>query len=187
MKEVVYHGSPRGNLDFIKASKSTHQKECIYGSELLVVAMLFMGKGLGDLDTKISTLDKDKVELIERREGVLDSFYNKEGYIYELDGSTFNHYDYLWSLEVISFEKEIKALKKIYYKNILKALEEEEKKGNIIIYRYPSRPQDVPIDNSDLIEKFIRFEKNGIKGAVDRLLRVYPEFKEKIKKENSKD
>ena len=125
--------------------------------------------------------------MIERREGVLDSLYNKEGYIYELDGSTFNHYDYLWSLEVISFEKEIKALKKIYYKNILKALEEEEKKGNIIIYRYPDRPQDVPIDNSDLIEKFIRFEKNGIKGAVDRLLRVYPEFKEKIKKENSKD
>lgn len=25
--------------------------------------------------------------------------------IYELDGSTFNHYDYLWGQEVISFEE----------------------------------------------------------------------------------
>ena len=87
----------------------------------------------------------------------------------------------MWSLEVISFEKEIKPIKKTYYPNILKALENEEKKGNLIMYRYPNRPKDMPIDNSDLIEKYIKFEEKGLKGSIDRLLEVYPEFENKIK------
>lgn len=38
----------------------------------------------------------------------------------------------------------------------------------------------MPIDNSDLIEKYIKFERQGLKGSIDRLLEVYPEFKEKV-------
>lgn len=142
-----------------------------------------MGKGNGDLDIDISSVD-GKVQLVERRAGVLEKLYSKEGYLYELDSSTFNHYEYLWSLEVISFEKEIKPLNKIYYSNILEAIIEEEKKGNITIYRYPNRPESIPLDNSDLIEKYIGFEKRGLTGAIDDLLRIYPEFitYEKIKK-----
>ena len=155
------------------------QKDCIYATDNKSVALLYMGRVRGDLDTRLRSIDK-KPEVVERRAGVFDDLYNKEGYLYELDGSTFNHYDYLWSLEVISFEKKIKPLKKIYYSNILAALEEEEKKGNLIIYRYPNRPKDMPIDNSDLIEKYIKFERQGLKGSIDRLLEVYPEFKEKV-------
>ena len=179
MKKIVYHGSPRGDIEVLKSHKSTHQKDCIYATDNKAVALLYMGRGRGDLDTRLRSIDK-KPEVVERRAGVFDNLYNKEGYLYELDGSTFNHYDYLWSLEVISFEKEIKPLKKIYYSNILAALEEEEKKGNLTIYRYPNRPKDMPIDNSDLIEKYIKFERQGLKGSIDRLLEVYPEFEESV-------
>lgn len=182
MDKVVYHGSPNGNIKILKSHKSTHQKDCIYASDNKVVALIFMGKGNGDLDTKISSVN-GKPELVERREGVLESLYKRDGYLYELDGSTFNHYDYLWSLEVISFEKQIKPINKIYYPNILDALIEEEKKGNLIIYRYPNRPKDVPIDNSDLIKKYINFEKQGLKGAIDELLNIYPEFTDIVLKE----
>ncbi len=172
---IVYHGSSNSNIKEIVAHKSTHQKECIYATDNKVVALLFMGRGNGDLDTRISNIN-GKPELVERREGVLKKLYDKEGYLYELDGSSFRHYDYLWSLEVISFEKSIIPLRKIFYPNILDALKEEEQKGNIIIYRYPNRPENMPLDNSDLIDKYINFENQGIVGAIDKLLQIYPEF-----------
>lgn len=192
MKEVVYHGSPNPNIKVLVPNSSTHLKRCIYATSNKVVAMLHMGKGNGDLDTKVYTLD-GKLHLVERREGVLESLYSKEGYLYVLDGRTFNHYDYLWSMEVISFEESIMPLSKICYPNILDVLIEEENNGNIKIYRYPNRPNDIPMDNSDLIDKFIRFEENGSIGSISRLLEIYPEFshevkeriiKQKIKKNN---
>jgi len=176
--KIVYHGSPNGNMELLTAHKSTH-KNCIYATDNKAVALLFMGKGNGDLDTRLSSIEGSP-ELVERRPGILEQLYNKEGYLYELDGSTFDHYDYLWSLEMISFEKEIKPINKIYYPNILDAIIEEEKKGNIKIYRYPKRPKDIPLDNSDLIEKYISFEKQGLTGAVTDLLNIYPEFKKRV-------
>lgn len=179
MEKIVYHGSPDGNIKVLKPHMSTHQKNCIYATDNKVVSFLFMGKGNGDLDKRISHVD-GKIELVERRPGILEQLYNKGGYLYELDGSTFDHYDFLWSQEVISYASEIKPLNVTYYPCILDAINEEEKKGNIIVYRYPDRPESVPLDNSDLIEKYINFEKQGLKGSIDRLLAIYPEFKEYI-------
>lgn len=179
MDRIVYHGSPNGNIELLTAHRSTHQKNCIYATDNRVVALLFMGKGNGDLDERISSID-GKPELVERRPGILEKLYNKEGYLYELDGTTFNHHDYLWSLEVISFEKKIKPINKIHYPNILDAIIEEEKKGNIIIYRYPNRPKNMPLDNSDLIEKYISFEEKGLTGSISYLLSIYPEFSSRV-------
>lgn len=183
MKNKVYHGSPIGNIEKLVPHKSTHQKDCIYGTEQKVAAMLYMAKW-SDLDLRVSNVS-GKPEVVERRESVLKELYEKSGYLYELDGSTFSHYDYLWSLEVISFASEIIPLNKIYYSNILQAILEEEKKENIIIFRYPNRPKNMPLDNSDLIDKFVDFEKRGLKGAVDDLLRVYPEFTSRVEKKMS--
>lgn len=179
MDKIVYHGSPDGNIEFLMSRKSTHQKKCIYATDNKVVALLFMGKGNGDLDIRISSVN-GKPELVERRTGVLEKLYNKEGYLYELDGTTFDHYDYLWSLEVISFEEKIRPINKIYYPNILDALLEEEKLGNIIIYRYPNRPLSMPLDNSDLIEKYIYFENQGLTESISKLLSIYPEFASRV-------
>lgn len=124
MNKVVYHGSPNGNIESLTTHRSTHQKNCIYATDNKVVAFLFMGKGKGDLDIRLSSIN-GKPELVERRAGVLEELYNKEGYLYELDGTTFHHYDYLWSLEVISFDDEIKPINRIHYPNILKTIIEE--------------------------------------------------------------
>lgn len=184
MKNIVYHGSEQ-NLDIITSHKSTHQKECIYGSSEKVVSLLFMGKGKGDLDTMIATIDNNLI-LVERRKGILNKIYNKSGYLYELDASSFNHYNYLWSKEMISFKKNLKPLNKTYYVNILNAINEEETKGNIIVYRYPNRPKNVPLDNSDLIDKYIEFENKGLIGAINDLLEIYPEFTEIVKEKMDK-
>lgn len=174
MQNIVYHGSP-DNLEVIKAHKSTHQKTCIYASPKKEVALLFSAKGNGDLDLRISKVD-GHLEVVERRSGVLKNLYDKSGYLYELDGQNFSSYDYLWSLEVISFLSSITPLKKVYYPNILRSLTEEEEKGNLKIYRYPERPSDMPLDNSDLIAKYTNYEKQGIKGSISYLLSIYPEL-----------
>lgn len=179
IRKSVYHGSPNGDIDWLVAKESTHQQKCIYATDDKTVALLFMGKGNGDLDTRISTVD-GVLELVERRDGVLEKLYNHDGYLYELDGSTFFHYDYLWSLEVISFEEKIKPLKRVYCENVLTAILEEEKKGNIKIYHYPNRPSCIPLDNSDLIDKFIEFENQGLHGCLNHMLSIYPEFNQEV-------
>lgn len=175
MERNVYHGSPRGDIEELTAHRSTHKKECIYATDNKVVALLFAGKGKGDLDVRISNND-GKPELVERRPGVLKNLYDKEGYLYELDGKTFEHYDYLWSLEVISFEHLIKPLKKTYIPNILDVIRKDAANGNLTLYEYPDRPKDMPLDNSDLIEKYVRFEEQGFEGAVLELIELYPEL-----------
>lgn len=180
MDKIVYHGSPNGDIQELVANRSTHQKKCIYATDNKAIAMMFMGKGKGDLDTVIAVEDGIPV-LVERRAGVLDMLYNKPGYMYELDGSTFEHYDFLWSPEVISFEESIKPLRVTYYESVMDALCVEEQLGRIVIYRYPDRPLEIPLDNSDLIDKYISFQERGIEGAIASLLEVYPEFSDIVK------
>lgn len=178
MKGIVYHGSVEDNIEVLTPKIGTHRKKCVYASRNKCVALLFANRGNRDLDTMIGTINKELM-VVERREGVLESLYNRKGYIYELDDATFAHYNYLWSRELISFE-EVKVKNKIEVPNILEKLEDEEKKKHIKIYRYPSRPSSIPLDNSDLIAKYKKFEEKGIKGAIDKLLSIYPEFKDKI-------
>lgn len=176
MDSFVYHGSSNGDIIEFKPFKSTHNKKCIYATPNLCAALLFTHHGNRDLDVRISSKD-GVLELVERREGVLKNLYERPGFVYKLDSTTFKHYDYLWSMEVISFASSLKPIDKIYYENILKEIEKEEDKGNIMIYRYPTRPSDIPLDNSDLIDKYIKYEKSGLEHATEWLINIYPEFK----------
>lgn len=177
---MVYHGSPYSNLKYIEYNKSTHQINAIYASYNLVIAMMFMGRGNGDLDTVKGLFKDDIPYIVERRKGILDKLYNHDGYIYELDDVTFSYYDYLWKGEVISFETKIKVENKKYYKNILESLLDEEKNGNIMIYKYPNRPNFIPLDNSDLVDKYIGFYNSGNEHAINDLLSIYPELAHQV-------
>ena len=179
MENVVYHGSPSGNIEVLKSNISTHRKNCIYATSNKVVAMMFMGRGNGDLDT-VKSFDNGLPVLVERRPGIFEKLYKKSGYIYELPGETFEYYDYLWTPEVISFEKEIFPIKKEYYENILESLKKMSDVGLLKLYEYLSRPEYIPLDNSDLIDTYIKFENLGIKDSIVSLLSVYPEFKEQV-------
>ena len=178
MKGIVYHGSIEDNLEILTPKMGTHRKKCVYATRNKCVALLFANRGNKDLDTMIGTINR-KLIVVERREGVLKELYDHKGYIYMLNHNTFSHYKYLWSKELISFE-EVKINNKIEIPNILKKLESEEVKKHIKIYRYPERPASVPLDNSDLIAKYKIFEEKGFKGSIDKLLSVYPEFKDRI-------
>ena len=175
---VVYHGSSYGGLKVIKRNVSTHRKFCVYATDNEVVASLFLGRGNGDLNTIIGIADGE-VYIVERREGVFEKIYNNSGYMYELDDKNFSHYDYLWSPEVISFEDE-NVISERKIDNVLDRLYEFSDAGKLTMYTYPNRPFDVPFDNSDLIDRYIGFEKKGINGAIEDMLCIYPEFRDEV-------
>ena len=177
MSEIVYHGSPNGDIEILKPRKSTHLKDYVYATDSYVVALLYAIKCHGDLDFDIRIVD-NKLVLTERREGAYDKYRNP-GYIYTLSSANFMHLEGLWGKEVVS-EQEEKVLSCEYLPDISKKLEECEARGDITIYRYPKKPDYIPEDNSDLVDKYIGFEKKGIRGSIDRLLQVYPHLREQV-------
>lgn len=178
MKGIVCYGSLNDNIKVLKPELGKHRKKCVYASRNKCVAMLYSNRGKGDLDVLIGTINKELI-VVERRKGVFKELYDRKGYIYEVSDATFAHYNYLWSKELISFE-EVKVENKIEIPNILEKLEDEDKKKHIKIYHYPDRPSSIPLDNSDLIAKYKKLEEKGLKGSIDKLLSVYPEFKDRI-------
>ena len=173
----VYHGSPNGDLIELIPNKSTHQENYVYATESPAIALVFAVSNLGDLDFDLRIVD-NKVIFTERMK---DSFekYKTGGYLYTLDGEHFVRKDNLWHGEVVSTQKE-KIESCEYIPNVLEKMEEYEKEGKMVIYRYPNKPDYLPKDDSDLVDKYINFEKIGHKGSLDMLLMYYPHLKEKV-------
>ena len=173
----VYHGSPTKDIKELVPKKSTHMEEYVYATVSPVIALIFSVENLGDLDHDIMLKD-GKVIFTERREGAFEK-YNTSGYLYELDGTNFKHISNIWDAEVVSTEKE-KVQKCYYIENVLEKLKEYQESGEIVIYRYPNKPDFIPKDDSDLVNKYIGFEKQGHKGSIDELVYYFPYLKEKV-------
>jgi len=181
MSNYVYHGSSVGGLKTLIPKKSTHLKPYVYATTNRVIALLFMAHSNGDLDTVISgcgTVDKPCI-LVERWDGAFQKNYNNSGYLYTLNSKNFKKENGLWGPEVVS-ENEECILKEEYISSIYDELIKHSKKGEIILYNYPERPSNIPIDNSDLIDRYSNYEKSGIDGALKGVLNVYPEFEDKV-------
>ena len=177
MEEYVYHGSSNGDLKVLKPQKSTHLKNYVYATESPIIALIFAAENHGDLSFDL-TLKNNKIILTERRKDAF-AIYNKAGYLYTLKKDNFKKLDNIWEGEVVS-EKEEKIISCKYIPNILQKLEEYADKKEIVIYRYPNKPDFIPKDDSDLVDKYIKFEKMGHKGAIDTLLFAFPNLKEKV-------
>ena len=69
--------------------------------------------------------------------------------------------------KVISFE---------CIENVYDELIKLDKDGLIKLYLYPNRPSFVPLNNSDLIPKVLRWYKNGFN--INKFYDIYPELKD---------
>ena len=173
----VYHGSSVPNLKVIKPRKSTHMKEWVYASSSIAVATIFLSPMHSDY---YYHLEGDGVDfeliLVERKEEMFKEIFNYGGYIYKLDGTNFKSGLTGWTAEVVS-EHEEKVIDIIYVKNIYKELIKLSREGKLKLYLYPDRPSYIPLDNSDLIPKVIRWQEKGIN--IDKFYEIYPELEEK--------
>lgn len=178
--KYVYHGSNVSNLDVIKPNKSTHMKEYVYATPSKAIATIFLSKKGNDLYYYLAGDGiNSKVVLVERKEGMFKEIFNRGGYIYKLDATNFKSGLTSWSAEVVS-DKEEKVISKKYIKNVYEELLKLNDKGLIDLYLYPSRPSNVPNDNSDLIPKVTRWYKNGFN--IKLFNDIYPELSDMLLK-----
>ena len=178
--EKVYYGSQNGEIEEITSVKNASGKDVIYATDNEIMALILSNPGKGDLDTVRVVID-GKPTLVERRAGVLEGLLNTKGYVYELDGTSFNHDSNAREYEVFSEQDSIKPTKKVEYENVLEELRKLAGEGKLELYEYPNRPEQIPADNSDLVDKYVFYFNNGVTTALDDLLDVYPEFAEEIK------
>lgn len=179
--KYVYHGSHIPNLKVIKRNESTHMKEWVYGTYSKVVAIIFSSPMHSDLYYFLSGNGKTtKITLVERKKGMFRKIFNTSGSIYTLSSKNFAEGQTGWSAEVVSnYDEEV--LKEEFIPNLYDELIKASKNKDINLYLYPNRPDYIPLDNSDLIPKFARYNKNS--RAVESFLQIYPELKDKLYKE----
>ena len=155
--EVFYHGSAKINLSMIKPNKSTHGKNYIYATKYRIIALLFLARWndfLLTLQTEIVD-NKLKITLTERYENAIYELFNgKSGVIYTLKSDNFKQEKNLWEYEYISDQEE-KPISSEMINNILDEIKILNQKGDLDIYYYPNRPLNIPIDDSDMIDKCI--------------------------------
>lgn len=100
--------------------------------------------------------------------------FDCSGYIYKLNATNFKSNQTGWSAEYVS-DKDETVLDYEYIENVYEELIRLDNKGLIKLYLYPKRPEKIPLDNSDLIPKVIRWYKNGF--DITKFYELYPKLK----------
>ena len=173
----VFHGSSIPNLKTIKPNESTHTNKWVYATSSKAIATIFLSKLGNDLYYSLSGDGINyPLELVERKPLMFKKIFDCNGYIYKLNSSNFKNGLTGWSAEVIS-DKEEKVVDFEYIDNVYNELIKLNNDGKIKLYLYPERPKNIPLDNSDLIKKVIRWQKNGF--DINKFYDLYPELKDK--------
>ena len=180
----VYHGSSIPNLKIIKPNESTHMKKWVYACASKAISIIFLSPLGNDLYYSLSGDGINyPVELVERKKGMFKKIFDCSGYIYKLDATNFKSGQTSWTAELVS-DKEEKVIETICIENAYKELIKLNEEGLIKIYLYPERPNRIPNDNSDLIYKVIKWQKNGF--DINKFYKLYPELKDKFLQISSK-
>jgi len=176
--KYVYHGSSIPNLQTIKRNESTHMKSWVYACASKAISTIFLSPLGNDLYYSLSGDGVDyPIELVERKSGMFKKIFNCSGYIYKLNATNFKSGQTGWSAEFVS-DKDEDVVSSEFIENVYEELIKLNEKGLIKLYLYPERPNRIPPDNSDLIPKVIKWQKNGF--DVNKFYELYPELKAKF-------
>ena len=182
----VYHGSQINDLKKLKKAKRTHNKEWVYATPHKAIAVIFICNKAGDLNYYLGSngTKEEPIILVERKANMFKNIFDISGSLYTLDARNFISGKTGWSAEVIS-EHDEEVLKEEKIKNVFEKLIELDKNKELILYLYPNRPDFIPLDNSDLIPKVIKWQKRGIN--IDSFFELYPELKDKYTEATKND
>ena len=110
--------------------------------------------------------------------------FNNSSSIYTVDDTTF--YDIHTGFSELVSKVEVEVKEEEYLSNVYDKVKELAKNNQIKLYNYPNKPESIPSDNSDLIEKQIMYQQKIKKGVTkkcfERLLLLHPELLDKINK-----
>jgi len=154
MDSVVYHGSAIRGLTRIDPQLSTHGTGYVYAMRVPGHCIAFLG-GLDDLHIAKEIVD-GRLAVVERHPEALDRYGGVTGSVYDLPGDTFLAGQTAWEGEVVS-PVPVMVLRERKIEDALQELRSVETSGDLVLYRYPERPAQIPGDDGDLVEKAVIF------------------------------
>lgn len=175
----VYHGSHISNLKKIVPNYSTHGEKWVYASFSKAVPLIFLSNRGNDLYYYLAgdgSIEYPLV-LVERKKDMFKDIFNVSGSIYTLDSKNFINNKTGWSAEVISSNEE-EVIEEEYIENVYDELLKLKNSNQLKLYLYPDRPDNIPLDNSDLIPKVYKWYKNGFN--IEHFFELYPELKKRF-------
>ena len=177
----VYHGSHTSGLKKLIPHKSTHGNY-VYATEDKTLPVIFSGVAGDDLVYSLFRENKGSWQLVERVSECFSIIYNTSASVYTLESDSFKDI-HTGFTEVVS-ETAVDVVQEEKIPNVYQELERLEKEGLIQIYHYPKRPETIPKDDLDLLERTIEYTKmnNGSvnKLTFERLLYLHPNLLKKV-------
>ncbi|MDE5630432.1 MAG: hypothetical protein K2I70_02415 [Bacilli bacterium] len=180
---IVYHGSKEHNLKKIAPRKSTHGTY-VYATQDKALAIHFSKRCGDDLTYGIGNFSKENGpwELIEKIPGAFEKMYSNASSLYTLNDATFK--DIKTGFNEVVSETPVDVIDEEYYDNVYEAILNLEREGLIKIYRYPNKPKGVPVDSSDILDKWRYYKQNLGREfrwyEFDRLFFLHPYLLDKI-------
>lgn len=174
----LYHGSSTRGLTRLEPHKSTHGNY-LYATKYKELAVIFSAR-CGD-DCTYALYRNNNLEpwtLVERIPEAFNTMFSNNASIYTLDDSTFKDINTGFS-ELVS-NVGVNTISEEYIENVYDKIKELQKNGLIKIYNYPNKPKEIPIDNSDLIDKEIRQSKSITRKSFERIILLHPNLMNKI-------
>ena len=146
----VYHGSKTQGLTKLIPHKSTHGIY-VYASKSKAIAVIMSKKCGDDATYSLTTSSDGKLDLVERIPHAFDKMFSNEFSLYTLDSSFFHDINTGFN-EVVS-EYEVPIICEETYGCLMNAINKLVEDELVHIYYYPNRPDYIPVDDYDLIDK----------------------------------
>ena len=164
---ILYHGSTIGNLNIIKPHISTHNKAYVYATNYFGIAIGYTGKW-NDFDLGTGVYNGIPY-MVERYSNAIKKIFKRTGYIYTVDGSDFKNKCDSSTIKLTGFEfvsdKPVKPIGMTEIHNPYNHIMNLDK-SILTVYLYPNRPEFIPDDDHDLVEKahklYDQFHDDGI-------------------------
>lgn len=182
--EYVYHGSKVHGLKELIPHKSTHGTY-VYATKSKEIAIIMSKKCGDDATYSLTTNEDGKLDLVERIPYAFDKMFSNDFSLYTLGSSLFKNINTGFN-EVVS-ESAVSVLQEEFYDNLMDAINKLVEERLINIYYYPSRPDYIPINDYDLIDKIRntyikKMHKQYTNREIARWIFLHPNLEEELRK-----
>lgn len=177
----AYHASPQQGLTSIEPHKSTHQRIWVYATRQAATAALFLSSYGGDFTCSIGRDPESRTPYVcERVSAALTRRYHgQSGSVYVLDRGPFLEGKTPWDEELVCPTK-VPVLDEIKVRDALAHLQELERRGHLLIVRYPHRIAGIPRDDSDLVSRAISWTREHGEGVLESVEAFHPHLLDRV-------
>lgn len=178
----LYHGSSQTGLKRLEPHQSTHGNY-VYATPYKELAIIFSARAGDDANYALYRSDLNKPwNIVERVPNGFDAMFSNSSSLYTIEDSTFKNINTGFAEVVSEVGVDIKTEEKI--ESVYEKIKELEKLGVVKLYNYPNKPNEIPFDNSDLIDKQLKQLKRNNKPIrkeeFNRLVLLHPQLIGKV-------